>query len=243
MAKRHQKAARQQRRIKSIDAVARPPILDTALADVAGITAMVPLAGGPLAAGVNEWRAEMALRRLTNVLLDFHEDLGAIEDRDEEFVRSAAFEAAFDATLASAIQARHAEKRRYYAAALAHTTSHHRPDDWERPIMLDTLDALRPAHLALLAAVAIDPSPPQRARAYLEDGTAEHDRLLETLRGVSEDTLDRCWEDLAGLRLLDSISLLTANGPQLAAHIPDEAIVTPFGRRFMAFITSPADQR
>jgi hypothetical protein len=216
--------------------------LDTSLAAVAGITSMIPVAGGPLAAAVTEWRQEAALRRLTCVLLDFHEDLQSVEGRlDHDFVRTHDFEAAFEATLESAIQARHAQKRRYYAAALARTATHDRPDESERPLMLDTLDELQPAHLAMLATVAGDPHPPENTRAYLEPGTPAHTRLLEALPNASEDLLDRCWEDLAGLRLLDSISIVTVNAnKELAAHVPDPPIVTPFGRRFLAFV-APRD--
>lgn len=154
---------RQARRAKAILDIAQPPSLDTVLVGLAGITSMIPIGGGVMATALTEWRQEQTLRRLAEFILDVHEDLQALEDeRDEDLIRHEEFRRMLEAAMESATQAHHAGKRAYYAAAVARTATHRRPPQEERDLMLDTLDtldALRPIHLAIFAAVAADPEP------------------------------------------------------------------------------------
>lgn len=103
--------------------------------------------------------------------------------------------------------------------------------------MLDTLDRLQPAHLALLAAVATDRDPPPGPRAYLLPGSPGNARLHQALPAASGELLDRWWEDLAALRLIHSASILTDDGDLDAT--PQTPWLLPFGRRFLAFVTRP----
>lgn len=225
-------------RREAIDEAVDVGALDRSLAVVAGVTSALPGVGGPLAAAVGEWRAAAARRRLTAILDAFHEDLKHIENAiDEEHVRTETFERSFETLLESAIAARHAAKRDYYAAALARTATRDRPSEAEHGLMVDTLDALQPLHLAILAAVATDTSPPREAQAYLDQMHMANRRLRNALPKVSRETLNRCWEDLARLGLVASVSTLTVEyGLARPAGQPDPPIVTDFGRRFLAFI-------
>lgn len=229
---------RQARRAKAILDIAQPPSLDTVLAGLAGITSMIPIGGSVMATALTEWRQEQTLRRLAEFILDVHEDLQALEDeRDEDLIRQEEFRRMLEAALESATQAHHAGKRAYYAAAVARTATHRRPPQEERDLMLDTLDALRPIHLAIFAAVAADPEPAS-ASAYLNPGTDKRRAIEAAVPGVSTDLFARCWEDLARVGVFDSLTLVTDDG-LTAEERQKVSAVTPFGRRFIDFISPP----
>lgn len=54
------------------------------------------------------------------------------------------------------------------------------------------------------------------------------------------DVLSKCWENIAALQLLAPIGVLTVDyGLARPAGAPEPPIVTPFGQRFLAFVTLP----
>lgn len=54
--------------------------------------------------------------------------------------------------------------------------------------------------------------------------------------GISTDLFARCWEDLARVGVFDSLTLVTDDG--LTAEEREKvSAVTPFGRRFIDFIS------
>lgn len=225
----------------AVDALDQPHSTDAAVATVSAITNLIPIVGGALAASLSEWRLHVATNRLVAALEEIRRAIEAVQDDvDRHFAASPEFQKAVDWTVESATQARNTDKRRFYASALARTATFHRPREPEREIMLDTLDQLRPVHLAILAAVAADPSPPTEAEAYLDGRSAPHRRLIEAVPGIPLDVLSKCWEDLAGLQLLAPIGVLTVDyGLARPAGAAEPPIVTPFGQRFLAFVTLP----
>jgi hypothetical protein len=216
--------------------IANPPVLDIALTEVAGITSMIPVAGSVLGAQVQAWRDHAALRRLVGVLLDFHDGLSKVE-RDLEYLNSGGFQVRLEEIVESSVQARNAEKRRHFGAAMARSASVGRPEDHELDQMLDTLDRLRPIHLSLLAAVAGDPNPSNAAVQYLPTNTERRKLIDSALPGVDSNVLRRCWEDLASAGIFVS-EYLVSDGSWEDEEPPNTA-VTSFGRRFLAFITPP----
>jgi len=156
---------------------------------------------------------------------------------DREYVRSSEFRDAYAATLESAVQARRASMREHYAAALARTATVDRPSEYELPVMLDALDSLQPAHMALLAVVANDPQPPSSAWDYFRAGTPQASYLRQSLP-LDADLLERCWDDLANGGILASVKIPRAAGTR------NPPAVSAFGRRFMTFVTpSPRGKR
>lgn len=182
----------------AVDALDEPQAVDAAVATVSAITNLIPVVGGALSASLNEWRLHMAANRLVAALEEIRLAIETVrDDVDRVFAAGPEFQKAVDWTIESATQARNADKRRFYAAALARTATFARPGEEERELMLDTLDRLQPTHLVLLATVANDPEPPNSPSAYLDAESPSHALLRQALPTASDEFLDRCWEDLA----------------------------------------------
>jgi hypothetical protein len=208
-----------------------PPALDDVLAVLAGSTSMIPLAGGVLAAAVNEWRQATGAERLEAVLLAFQRRLLALGERlDRDYLSaSPEYRDVFEQLLDSAALARNAAKQDYYAAAMANSAAIDRPPDAERRLMVETLNRIDPLHLLLLAAIARYPRPYDAAREFLHPGTTQHNYIHGAIHEITLELLERAWDDLTGLSILAS--------PRIPMF-PNERrpLITAFGKRFLRFI-------
>ena len=121
------------------------------------------------------------------------------------------------------------EMRDYYAAAIGNALTPERPDPTEQERMLATLGDLRPAHLWLLRLVEATTEGPRDMYAggvYEVIAWKAPDADLEAVK--------RDWADLARHDLVQANPLTTTHSPgDLRRRL------TPFGTRFLAFVTLP----
>lgn len=201
--------------------------------------AYLPVAGPLLSSVITEAIPRRQQQRMIEFVRLLNSALGRLESRiDQEFVKSDEFADTLEQFLQSAGRARNMENRRFFAAALARSATNERPDQSERALLLDTLDAVRPLHLSVLAAVVTDPQPPDRASEYFHVSTSAHAYLRQAVPDVPQDVSLRAWEDLARLGLLDSPRNVVVTEDSLE---PPTGIILPLGRRFMEFIL-PLDE-
>jgi hypothetical protein len=190
----------------------------------------IPTVGGSLAAVLESMPADRE-RRLTELLVLFADQLMDVADRiDSGFVRSEEFSARFEETLERSVRRRESEKRDYYAALLANAAMPDRPgqEEWYR--MIDALEALRPWHLRVLWAVASHHVPSDQVTPRWIG-----EALQATLADFSKEEIEEAGADLAAqhiLRTAVAFDIGVAVDPSL----------TPFGERFVAFVTSPSER-
>lgn len=210
------------------------PAADHALAlGLAGLNA-IPVLGGVIATFVSEYVPRQKQRRLVSFVQDLASKLEEERDRfDQEFVKSEEFAGLVEDVLDSAQQRRNVEKHRYYAALVAGSAMHGRPDEEERDRILSALDGLRLPHLRLLHVIATTSEPPPGMWA----GGVSH--VVQGKMSISDEDLREQWGELAAANIVGSYP----SGTMTAAGAGDLAgRLTPFGRRFVEFLRVGADE-
>lgn len=208
---------------------------DDAAADYADLGALyvnlVPVFGGVVSQVLNGWSAERRYQRVKEVLGSVARDLAQIKDRvREEYVRSDEFADLLDQTLRRVVNERNQEKRRLYRGLLVDATTSATYTYDEQIHMLQVIDSLQGAHIAVLGAILAEPP-----KGYSEGFTST---FLTTLRGrlhgVSEE------------RIIDLVTHLKdhhlANVGNLQSHMTSEgaqdmrSTLTPFGKRLVDYL-------
>lgn len=210
----------------------RPSIRDTNVAVARALLQLVPYVGGFLAellGNIPEQRA----RRQVEFIGQLAAAVDGVSDRlDQDYVRSDAFADLAEDFMERTQSRREMDKVEYYAAALAHAATAERPQASEMARMVDVLEELRPAHLRLLAVIATTThGEPQGAMSV--------DQVLGTV--LPNEPIDRIrmdWGDLARLNVTDGYP----SGIMSPGAASDLTVrLTPFGRRFHAFVTRSRD--
>jgi len=173
-------------------------------------------------------------RRLVAFVQELASRLEEEQDRiDREFVKSEQFAALVEDVLDSAQRRRNVEKHRCYAALVAGSATHARPDEEERDRLLSTLDRLGLPDLRLLHVIATTTEPPPGMWA----GGVSH--VVKSKMSVSDEDLGEQWGNLAAVNVVGTYP----GGTMTAAGAGDLAgRLTPFGRRFVEFIQVGAQQ-
>lgn len=217
-----------------VEALDETPAADHALAvGLAGLNA-IPVLGGVIATFVSEYVPRQKQRRLVSFVQDLAEKLEEERDRiDGEFVKSDEFAGLVEDVIDSAQQRRNVEKHRYYAALVAGSATHARPDEEERDRLLDALNRLRLPHLRLLHVIATTTEPPPGMWA----GGVSH--VVQSKMSVSDEDLRERWGELAAANIVGGYP----SGTMTAAGAGDLAgRLTPFGRRFVEFLRVGAEE-
>lgn len=205
---------------------------DVSRDSLATIVQIVPGVGGVIGSMLEHMPRDRQQRQAA-FLRRLADELSFVQYRlDAEFVQSAEFEAMAEEVFEKTGRAREMEKRDYYAAALANSALPSRPDRDERERMLDVIEQLRLAQLRLLALIATT-----------RDGAPENmymGGVWQTIQNqwpeANEETVRMDWGGLAALNIVQDYpgATMTRQGAtDLAVRM------TPFGRRFHEFITSP----
>jgi hypothetical protein len=211
---------------------------DVVLATTAAAVSALPGVGGPIAAVLDEVRSRRD-HRLAEFMADFVELVRRLSAQiDATYMRSSDYADLFERATDEISKARNASKRRYYAMALATAATASRPGEDELALLMDALDGVLAVHLRLLAGVAHGPSGPSAPNEYFTVGTAAWGAIIAALPGMEVTVIERCWEDLARLGILESLVNITAD-LRTATELP--RVITSFGHRFIEFISEPIE--
>ena len=125
------------------------------------------------------------------------------------------------------------ELRDFYAAAIGNALTPERPDPAEQERMLSTLDQLRPAHVWLLRLIESTTRGPD-----IPIGSTDQ-TILWKAPDVDLEAVKRDWADLARHDLVQAYpqGMLSGHG---AGDLRQR--LTPFGARFLAFVTLPSER-
>lgn len=193
------------------------------------VAAALPVVGGPLAVALNEMKTSRE-HRLVDFVLDLDADLRALGDRlDSEFVVSAEFARRAETVFERVVQARQVAKREFYRRALVDGATRERPDADEWQILTDALDRVELPHLRLLAGLAVAPPAPKSGNVRVH-----WDHMKAATPDMTDLARARCWDDLGNLGILSSRNIVSDNVPPDLDD--DDALLTPFGRRFVGFL-------
>jgi hypothetical protein len=208
---------------------------DAVLFATEGVAAAVPFIGGFAAVALEQVRQRRD-RRIAEFVVDWAIEMQKLADQiDRDFVRSARYADLLERSLDEMARVRQTEKRRYYATALANAATSTRPDDDEMALFLDALDQLLPVHLRLLAGIAAGPKPVSAPNEYFTVGTAAWAAISAAAPGMDTMVLQRCWEDLASIGIVESLINITVD-PRTTTDLPH--VITSFGHRFLEFVES-----
>ena len=211
---------------------------DIVLATTAAAVSAVPVVGGPIAALLDEVRSRRD-HRLAEFMADFVELVRRrIAQIDATHMCSSDYADLFERATDEISKARNASKRRYYALALASAATVGRPGEDELALLMDALDSVLDVHLRLLAGVARGPSSPSAPNEYFTVGTGAWGAISAALPGMDVMVIERCWEDLARLGILESLVNITADS-RTSTELP--WVITDFGHRFIRFVSEPIE--
>ena len=201
------------------------PAIDHALTvALAGLQAL-PLIGGVIATFIDEYVPRQKRRRLVSFVQDLSARLRVEADRvDHEFVRTEDFSDLLEDVLDAAQQRRNEEKHRYYASAVANSSTPERPDEVDQEKMLEVLNDLRASHLRVIALYMTIEIPDSMLPLQ---GDMEHRIVHGSLPELTHEQLDSLILDLQTRGVLPLLAQSgTAGDPhELATQM------TPFGRR------------
>lgn len=208
---------------------------DSALA-VIGVTAPV-VAGWP---GVAAAAATVAFQgvfnrrrsdRMAETIEELEDQISVIKERiDQDRLHRRRHQDLVESALDSAASAKHAEKRSYYVHLIARSSMVGAPTEPESEILLDTLDRLTYAQLALLAAVDREHGP-ENVSDYVKPGTDAYRVLREALPDLDDSYITRAWRDLASIGLLKEYEQRIVQ--ETSPEDDSPGALTRFGRVFV----------
>lgn len=207
---------------------------DVGRALVVGAAGMIPVLGPMASALLDVFIPEQRARRTAEFLAELGEDLTGLEDRiDREFVRADEFQGLFEEALERVASRRAEGMRAYYAAAVANTALPGRPEEQARFRMMDVLAELRPAHMALLAAIAKGSGSTAPHDEALTVGQAAIESVSAATRGMVGDI----WADLSDLERRGLTAPLGSSMMSVAHDV--RGLLTPLGLALVAFVARP----
>jgi hypothetical protein len=201
---------------------------EMALDIAAGVSSIAPWVGGPVAQVLNGMSLGRKLERVRTVLMDMASRVKGLEDKAAvEYVKSDEFSELLERTLRQAADERNEEKRRAYAAFLAGSIASPGGSYDEKIRILRTLDEIQPDHIRMLHAMLQPPQPSTSTIGSLS-GT-----LQRRLPGIGGNIAELA-QQLTDMRLGTLDHLNTMMTPDGAEYL--EAYLTPYGKRFIAYI-------
>lgn len=202
-----------------------------------GLLSAAPVVGPILAGIVGSVIPNAKLDRTTRFVNDLAERLRLLQnDVDEEYVHQADFAAMVEDILDRVTRRKNDAKLKYFAAALATSTTRARPSSGDRDRFVDLLDELRPTHLSVLAGIARG-TPPPNARDPFTVGTATFDAIAAATAGSESEDVAQDMRDLEVRGLLHSMGDGTTS---LHVAYDVRSLVTPLGLRFIQFASLAA---
>ena len=202
---------------------------EIALDIAAGVSSVAPWMGGPVAQVLNGMSLGRKLERVRAVLMDMASRVKNLEDEAAaEYVKADEFSELLEKALRQAADERNEDKRKAYAGLLAGTIASPGAPYDEKIRILRTLEEIQADHIRMLNAMLQPPQPTTSMIGSLS-GT-----LQRRLPGIGGNIAELA-QQLTDMRLvtLDNIStMMTADG---AEHL--ENYLTPYGKRFIAYIT------
>lgn len=216
---------------------------DAAHVVVKGALSAVPVAGGPLAELFAYLVAEPIAKRRDQWINEIAGKLRELEERAEQpLIEKLKDDPSFTTVLLDASQIamrnHQAEKITALRNAVLNAALGEMPDDIERSIVLALIDRLTPAHVAVLSLMQ-EPTKHKAVVAYTANlmmgGLAQVITAgVPSLAGRNE-LVEVIWRDLTEAGLLAASGLnATMSGRGLT-----EKRTTPFGDRFLKFISDP----
>ena len=187
-----------------------------------------PVVSGIVGSFVPDAKLDRAVRFLNALALELREVEGRV---DEDFIHREEFAAEVEDVLDRIIKRKNDAKLRYFAAAIAASSTVARPTVTDRERFVDLLDELRPSHLAILAGLSrgMEALP---SESPFTVGAAAY-------RAIAAATADSGSEDVnQDLRDLEVRGLVHAMGEGTTMmHVARDvrSLLTPSGQRFVEF--------
>lgn len=204
---------------------------ETVLEIVAGVTSIAPWFGGPISVVLSGISISRKIARVQEFLLDVAERVRDLETEDSRsYVESEDFAELLERTLHQIATERSKQKRKAYAAFLAHDVgSPGEPYD-EKIRHLRTLEEMQTDHIQMLQALLQEPDPnPGMVGSVI--GT-----LRKRLAGMTENRIEEVAQQLTDMRVarLENIrTTMTGSGAEELSNC-----LTPYGGRFVRYILS-----